>query len=106
MLTEKQDQKQRKTRERKQLQERRFIIVSTAILLLVGATILWILNSQGIIRGSWSGILLIIFTVAGIIIGIFQLLYPIYSPPSQYQSHETAVADTTAHKSYLPIPPA
>ena len=93
MSTEKQDQKQRKTRERKQLQERRFIIVSITILLLVGATILWILNSQGIIRGSWSGILLIIFTVAGIIIGLFQWLYPISSPPPpQTQPHAAAVA--------------
>src|SRR5438270_10496493 len=106
MLTEKQDQKQRKTRERKQLQERRFIIVSTAILLLVGATILWILNSQGIIRGSWSGILLIIFTVAGIIIGLFQWLYPISSPPPpQTQPHAAAVAATPAPQIIVHMPP-
>ncbi len=72
-----------KSRERKQLQERRFIIISIAILLLVGGTILWILNSQGIIQGSWSSILLIIFTVFGIIIGLFQWLYPVSSPTSQ-----------------------
>jgi len=106
MSTEKQDQKQRKTRERKQLQERRFIIVSTAILLLVGATILWILNSQGIIRGSWSGILLIIFTVAGIIIGLFQWLYPISSPPPpQTQPHAAAVAATPAPQIIVHMPP-
>src|SRR5436309_4140696 len=106
MSTEKQDQKQRKTRERKQLQERRFIIVSITILLLVGATILWILNSQGIIRGSWSGILLIIFTVAGIIIGLFQWLYPISSPPPpQTQPHAAAVAATPAPQIIVHVPP-
>ncbi len=106
MSTEKQDQKQRKTRERKQLQERRFIIVSTAILLLIGATILWILNSQGIIRGSWSGILLIIFTVAGIIIGLFQWLYPISSPlPPQTQPNAAAVAATPAPQIIVHVPP-
>src|SRR3989440_518411 len=106
MSTEKQDQKQRKTRERKQLQERRFIIVSTAILLLVGATILWILNSQGIIRGSWSGILLIIFTVTGIIIGLFQWLYPISSPlPPQTQPNAAAVAATPAPQIIVHVPP-
>src|SRR5947209_10989990 len=72
-----------KSKERKQLQERRLIIISIAILLLVGGTIIWILNSQGIIQGSWSSILLIIFTVFGIIIGLFQWLYPISSSSSQ-----------------------
>src|SRR5438045_4349646 len=66
-----------KTKERKSLQEKRLIIVIVAILFLVGGAILWILNSQGIIQGSWSGILLIIFTVLGIVIGLFQWLFPI-----------------------------
>src|SRR3989440_4167192 len=72
-----------KSKERKQLQERRLIIISIAILLLVGGTIIWILNSQGIIKGSWSSTLLIIFTVFGIIIGLFQWLYPVSSSTSQ-----------------------
>src|SRR5260370_35642540 len=105
MSTEQQDQKQSKTRERKQLHERRFIIVSIAILLLVGATILWILNSQGVIQGSWSGILLIIFTVAGIIIGLFQWLYPISSPPPQIQPHAATVAPMPAPQIIVHMPP-
>jgi tetratricopeptide (TPR) repeat protein len=105
MSTEQQEQRQRKTRERKQLQERRFIIISVAILLLVGATILWILNSQGIIRGSWSGILLIIFTVAGIIIGLFQWLYPLSSPPSQAQPHAATAATMPAQQIIVHVPP-
>src|SRR5256884_6345341 len=106
MLTEEQDQKQRKHRERKQLQERRFIIVSTAILLLIGATILWILNSQGIIRGSWSGILLVIFTVAGIIIGLFQWLYPISSPPPpQTQPHTATASAMPTPQIIVHVPP-
>src|SRR5947209_8023048 len=72
-----------KTKERKSLQEKRLIIAIVAILFLVGGATLWILNNQGIIQGSWSGILLIIFTVLGIVIGLFQWLFPVTAAPSQ-----------------------
>jgi tetratricopeptide (TPR) repeat protein len=72
-----------KTQERKSLQEKRLIIAIVAILFLVGGATLWILNNQGIIQGSWSGILLIIFTVLGIVIGLFQWLFPVTATPSQ-----------------------
>ena len=84
-----------KTQERKLLQEKRFIIALVAILFLVGGATLWILNSQGIIQGSWSGILLIIFTVLGIVIGLFQWLFPVTASSSQ---------QPTAPSSTLPTP--
>src|SRR5947209_16969415 len=71
------------TKEHKSLTEKRFIIAIVAILFLIGGATLWILNSQGIIQGSWSGILLIIFTVLGIVIGLFQWLFPVTAPSSQ-----------------------
>src|SRR5690348_5974355 len=72
-----------KTKERKSLSEKRLIIAIVAILFLVGGATLWILNNQGIIQGSWSSVLLIIFTVLGIVIGLFQWLFPITAASSQ-----------------------
>jgi tetratricopeptide (TPR) repeat protein len=63
----------------KQLIERRILIASGAILLLGIAVVLWILNSQGIIHGSWSNALSIIFTFLGVLIGLFQWLFPVQS---------------------------
>lgn len=81
MSTQQQEQVT-KTKERKQLQEKRFIIAIIAILFLMSGATLWILNAQGVIQGSWSNILLIIFTVLGVVIGLFQWLFPVASTPS------------------------
>lgn len=82
MATQQQEQAAR-TKERKRLQEKRSLIAVIAILFLIGGAMLWILNAQGIIQGSWSSILLIIFTVLGVIIGLFQWLFPVTATPSQ-----------------------
>jgi apolipoprotein N-acyltransferase len=66
-----------KTKEHKQLQEKHFLVAVIAVLFLVGGAVLWILNAQGIVQGSWSSLLLIIFTVLGVVIGLFQWLFPV-----------------------------
>jgi tetratricopeptide (TPR) repeat protein len=78
-----------KTKEHKQLQEKRFLVAVIAVLFLVGGAVLWILNAQGIVQGSWSSLLLIIFTVLGVVIGLFQWLFPVTATSSQ---HPIAVA--------------
>ncbi len=116
-----------KTKERKSLSERRLIIAIVAILFLIGGATLWILNSQGIIQGSWSGILLIIFTVLGIVIGLFQWLFPItasspqqpiapspplptpqiivHVPQSTPALSQPPLADKAAYRGILGVPP-
>jgi tetratricopeptide (TPR) repeat protein len=99
-----------KARQRKQLRERRFLILGIALLFLLGGATLWILNSQGIVRGSWSSALLIVFTVLGVVVGLFQWLFPITSPPPQ-QHADAAAALPTPHiivqvpQAALPSPP-
>src|SRR5260370_31764455 len=80
MSTEQQEQAATKARQRKQLRERRFRLLGIALRSLLGGATLWILNSQGIVRGSWSSALLIVFTVLGVVVGLFQWLFPITSP--------------------------
>ena len=100
MSTQQQKQASSKTRERKQLRERRFLILGIALLFLLAGATLWILNSQGIVRGSWSSTLLIVFTVLGIVVGLFQWLFPITSPPPQ--QHEDAAAPLPGSEAFLP----
>src|SRR5436853_3389603 len=86
-----------KTKERKLLQEKRLAIAIIAILFLVGGATLWILNSQGIIQGSWSSILLIIFTVLGVVIGLFQWLFPVTATSSQQSSATPPTPQIVVH---------
>lgn len=72
---------QRKSQAHKQLIERRIIIASVAILFLGTAVVLWILNGQGIIQGSWSNLFSIIFVFVSALIGLFQWLFPVASAP-------------------------
>lgn len=57
---------------RKQLSERRVLIICVAVLFLGAAVVLWIVNA-----GSWSNILSIIFTFTGVLVGLFQWLFPV-----------------------------
>lgn len=57
---------------RKQLIERRVLIVTVAVLFLGAAAVLWIFNV-----GSWSNDLSIIFVFTGVLIGLFQWLFPV-----------------------------
>ncbi len=72
-----------KRAERRHLQERRILLASIAALFLIGGAVLWILSSQGILRGTPSGLLPIIFTVMGVFIGLFQWLFPVSAGPPQ-----------------------
>lgn len=74
-----QQQKQQvvKQAERRHLQDLRILIASIAVLFLIGGAVLWILSSQGILQGPLSNVLLIIFTMLGVLIGLFQWLFPV-----------------------------
>jgi len=60
---------------RKQLVERRVLIVIVAVFFLGAAAVLWIFNV-----GSWSNDLSIIFVLTGVLIGLFQWLFPLGAP--------------------------
>lgn len=68
---------QKKARERKRLIERRILIASTAVLFLGAAVVLWIANA-----GSWSNDFSIIFIFIGVLIALFQWLFPVSSGPA------------------------
>ncbi|MGH2479492.1 MAG: hypothetical protein ACRDHW_07555, partial [Ktedonobacteraceae bacterium] len=63
---------QKKSQGRKHLIERRVLIICVAVLFLGAAVVLWIVNA-----GSWSSILSIIFTFTGVLVGLFQWLFPV-----------------------------
>src|SRR5215471_13907336 len=82
-------QQQKKAQARKQLIERRIVIAAVAVLFLGTAVVLWILNGQGIIQGSWSNLFSIIFVFASVLIGLFQWLFPVVGSPSEHHSPAT-----------------
>ena len=57
----------------------RLILAIIALLLLSSGAIIWILNIQDIIRGPWSSVLAVLFALLGLIIALFQWLFP-FSP--------------------------
>lgn len=58
----------------------RIAIAIVAVVFLGGAATLWALSAEKIIKGSWSDILPIIFTVLGIGVPIFLYLFPFSAP--------------------------
>jgi tetratricopeptide (TPR) repeat protein len=89
---------QRKSQARKQLIEQRAIIATIAILFLGVAVVLWILNGQGLIQGSWSNIFSIIFVFASVLIGLFQWLFPITNntPAEPSRPNASPIAETSS----------
>lgn len=81
---------------RKQLIERRVLIVTVAVLFLGAAAGLWIFNA-----GSWSNDLSIVFVFTGVLIGLFQWLFPVSnsSPP---QAPSTALPEVRDAAAALP----
>ena len=54
------------------LNQKYFIFVTIAILIIAGGAIIWILNIEKVITGPWSSILGAIFTVLGAVLGLLQ----------------------------------
>lgn len=97
---------QKKSRARKQLIEQRVFIAFIAILFLGGAVILWILNGQGVIQGSWSNIFSIVFIFVSVLIGLFQWLFPVNGSPSEaVRPVASPVADPPSTPIIVQIPP-
>ena len=59
--------------------QRRRLIATILISLIIAATVLWILNSEHIIQGDWSNILSTIFIALAILLSLIQWLYPFSS---------------------------
>jgi tetratricopeptide (TPR) repeat protein len=98
-------EQQNKARARKQLIERRVLIATVAILFLGAAVVLWILNAQGLIRGSWSNALSIIFTFTSVLIGLFQWLFPVSNPSPAHHEPVAHPASPGASNTTSPLPP-
>lgn len=85
---------------RKQLIERRVLIVILAVLFLGAAAVLWIFNA-----GSWSNDLSIIFVFTGVLIGLFQWLFPVTSPASGQPVPPVEAASASPARTTMPLPP-
>src|SRR5215471_7413763 len=79
-------------RQRPQLHRIRWIIVIVVLTLIVAGTVIWLLT----LRGTWITIVpLVIFTVLGVIIALFQWLFPVSSNTPEHSS-------TTIQPSLIP----
>ena len=86
------DKSRRESQKRNQLHRIRWIIVIIVLILIAAGTVIWLLTLQG----TWITILpLVIFTILGIIIALFQWLFPVSSNTSAHPS-------TTIHPSLIP----
>jgi hypothetical protein len=74
--------RQRKHQRQGHYSKKRLIFTIIGVLLLVGgATLLWILNLLGIVSGPWSSVLPVVFTVLGVVFTLLQLLLPFFESP-------------------------
>src|SRR6266852_8051862 len=86
------DKSRRESQKRYQLHRISWIIVIIVLILMATGTVIWLLNLQG----TWITILpLVIFTILGIIIALFQWLFPVSSNAPDRLS-------TTIHLSLIP----
>ncbi|HYT37088.1 MAG TPA: tetratricopeptide repeat protein [Ktedonobacteraceae bacterium] len=86
------DKSRRESQKRNQLHRIRWIIVIIVLILISAGTVIWLLTLQG----TWITILpLVIFTILGIIIALFQWLFPVSSNISEHSS-------TVIHSSLIP----
>src|SRR6266516_7029633 len=107
-------QGQQHDRTRKRLPWTRWLIASIILVLIVAGTVIWVVSDQG----SLTTILpIVIFTVLGVVIGLFQWLFPVSSnapdrptaifPPSPLPQVSTANPTSPATPQVIvPIPPA
>jgi tetratricopeptide (TPR) repeat protein len=86
------DKSRRESQKRIQLHRIRWIIVIIVLILVAAGTVIWLLTLQG----TWITIVpLVIFTILGVIIALFQWLFPVSSNTSNHTS-------TTLQPSLIP----
>src|SRR2546428_4813281 len=86
------DKSQNESQKRYQLHRIRWIIVVIVLILIAVGTVIWLLTLQG----TWITIVpLVIFTVLGVIIALFQWLFPVSSNTSDR-------ASTSIQPSFVP----
>ena len=57
---------------RKRLLQRHLVFLLLAMTMLLGGAILWVLNIEEVVRGPWSSILGVCFTVLGVVLALLQ----------------------------------
>ena len=93
----------RRRQKRRRIPWGRWLIALVVFVLIICGSILWIEENQG----PWINILpVVIFTVLGVVIGLFQWLFPVSSEAPDFQAvpaHTTPMhLDTTSNSSSLP----
>ncbi len=63
--------------------KKRFLLIVLMCLLLVGVAVVWILNYLNILKGPWTSILSIIFTVLSLFFSLLQFILPISKEASK-----------------------
>ncbi len=75
------DDSQQQDHKRKQSARIRWLIASIVLVLIVAGTVIWVVTDQA----SLIGILpIVIFTVLGVVIGLFQWLFPVSSSTTEH----------------------
>src|SRR5712691_3226279 len=94
-------QAQRSGRRRRFLWKR-WLIVGIALLVIIAGAVFWIFVGSG---GSWFTILpVVLFTALGIVIALFQWLFPVSSDPHDQKAGLHASALPAGHVATLPLP--
>lgn len=83
---------------RKQLIERRVLIVTIVVLCLGAVAALWIFNANA----AWSIDLSIVFVFTGVLVGLFQWLFPVSSSSA---NHSTPPAQSATPDATATLPP-
>jgi tetratricopeptide (TPR) repeat protein len=98
---------------KRQIVRTRWLIAIIALLLIAGGTIFWLVDTQG---SLYAILPIIIFTVLGVLIGLFQWLFPVSSSPSDRpmlvihpsllsEPTPPAPIEKTAHRRIVGLPP-
>jgi tetratricopeptide (TPR) repeat protein len=85
---------------KRRVREIRWLIAAIALLLIAGGTIFWLVDRQGPL---YSILPIIIFTVLGVVIGLFQWLFPVGSASPGQHAMQPALAAQGAALSPPPI---
>lgn len=67
------------TKQQRRIPKVKLITAIFVIILIIAASVIWILNSEHTIQGDWSNILSITFIALAVLIALLQWLFPLPS---------------------------
>jgi hypothetical protein len=77
----------------------RLILICIALVFLIGAGIVWILSSEGVVAGYWVNIIATGFVILGLIVAFLQWTVPL--PPLEAKQEQHLPAEQQAYAALL-----